>query len=118
VAFRGEDMRALTTQREAEHPETATEDIHIRNYDTRESHTLWVRVVEDGTCVFERSYRLRPGEAESELDALPEGEYDVEVELDGLRRRVGRCEVGEGPERTVLVEMGNGTVSVTEGVVG
>jgi hypothetical protein len=104
----------------AEHAQagTDTEDVHIRNYDGREAHSLHVRMVGDNGVVFEERYRLAPGGAESELGVVPAGEYDVEVELDGLRRRAGRCAVGEGPEHTVLVEMGNGTVSVTEGVVG
>jgi hypothetical protein len=53
---------------------------------------------------------------ESETGLLPPGEYDVEVELDGLRRWAGRCRVDDGPEHTVLVEVGNGLVSITEGI--
>jgi len=110
-------MRALSTRPSADSTSTDVEEVHIRNYDTRKAHSLWIRVVEDGDVAFERTYRLRPGETESELDGLAEGTYDVEVELDGLRRRVGRCRIGEGSDRAVLIEIGNGTVTVSEGVV-
>jgi hypothetical protein len=92
-----------------------SEDVHVRNYDARETHRLGVRAVGGGRTV-ERTYRVGPGATESERDALPPGEYDVEVELDGLRRWTGHCRVDEGPEHTVLIEVGNGLVSITEGV--
>jgi len=92
-----------------------SEDVHLRNYDARETHHLWLRAVGEGRTV-ERTYRLGPGTTESETGLLPPGEYDVEVELDGLRRWAGRCRVDDGPEHTVLVEVGNGLVSITEGI--
>jgi hypothetical protein len=92
-----------------------SEDVHLRNYDARETHHLWLRAAGEDRTV-ERTYRLGPGTTESETDLLPPGEYDVEVELDGLRRWAGRCRVDDGPEHTVLVEVGNGLVSITEGI--
>ena len=89
-----------------------SEDVHFRNYDARETHHIGLRVVGEDRTV-ERTYRLGPGTAESETDLLPPGEYDVEVELDGLRRWAGHCRVGDGPEHTVLIEVGNGLVSIT-----
>lgn len=95
----------------------AREDVHVRNHDDAE-HELWVHVVDaDGELVFERSYRLAGHACASELDALPPGEYEVEVELDGLRRWTDSCEIADATTGGILVETGNGTVSIT-GVVG
>lgn len=106
-------MRSSGTARDV-----GSEDVHVRNYDGRETHHLRLRAVDGDGRAVERSYRLGPGATESETDLLPAGEYDVEVELDGLRRWAGHCRVDDGPEHTVLVEVGNGLVSITEGVPG
>ncbi|MEF8842613.1 MAG: hypothetical protein V5A62_13465 [Haloarculaceae archaeon] len=82
-------MREMAATRSDETARTVgSEEVHLRNYDARETYT----------------------------DALPPGEHDVEVELDGLRLWAGHCRVGRRPEHTVLVEVGNGPVSITEGV--
>jgi hypothetical protein len=93
-----------------------SEAVHVRNYDGHETHHVRLRAVDGAGHAIERSYRLAPGTTESERDALPLGEYDVEVEVDGLRRWAGHCRVDLRPEHTVLVEIGNGLVSITEGV--
>jgi len=109
------------SQRRSNPPVTATETaatdelFHIRNYDIETSHTVWIHVGE-GEQRLETTRRLRPGETRTVAEAIPPGEYDIEVGIDGLRRTVGRCRVGPDPERTALVEVGNGVVSVTEGV--
>lgn len=94
----------------------AAGEIHLRNYDVARSHRVWLNVVDDGRRVLETTRRLRPGAVRSVAGDLAPGEYDVEVGVDGLRRAVERCRVGDGPAGAVLVEMGNGVVSVTEGV--
>lgn len=96
--------------------DAASEDIHLRNYDMEQSHRVWINVVADGEQLLETTRRLRPGGVRSIEDTLPPGEYDIEVGIDGLRREVERCRVGDAPERTVVVEMGNGIVSITEGL--
>lgn len=110
------------SQHGSEPPTTATETaatdevLRARNYDVETSHTVWIHVVDDGEQRLETTRRLRPGETRTVAEAIPPGEYDIEVGIDGLRREVGRCRVGPDPERTALVEVGNGVVSVTEGV--
>lgn len=88
-------------------------DVHVRNYDDEE-HVLWVRVVtEAGDLAYQQSYRLAGHDSAIELDALTPGACDVEVELDGLRRWVERYELAADATRGLLVETGNGTVSIT-----
>lgn len=96
-----------------------TEDVHLRNYDPFCEYDLTMTVTDGrGDLVFRRRYYFQPGEVESERDLLEPGTYEVTVELDNRRRETATCRVGPAPEQTVHVELGNGTVSVTEGLYG
>lgn len=108
----------MSRQRPAETTTTATapEEIHVRNYDVETSHSVWINVVDDGERAFETTRRLRPGEVYSVTGAVGPGEYDIEIGVDGLRREVVTCRIGDDPEETALVELGNSVVSVTEGI--
>ncbi|MEF8813784.1 MAG: hypothetical protein V5A55_08200 [Halovenus sp.] len=92
------------------------EEIHVRNFDVSRTYHLTVEVRENGRLVFANRYHLSPGKTASERDRLPPGEYDITVELDGLRRQTVRCRIDGTPERTALVQVGNGTLSLTEGL--
>ncbi|WP_267161020.1 hypothetical protein [Halovenus salina] len=93
-----------------------SEELHLRNFDVSREHTLTVRVSDDDGLVFANRYYLTPGKTVSELGRIPPGEYEVRVELDGRRQQTATCEIGERPSKTALVEVGNGTVSLTEGL--
>lgn len=93
-----------------------SEEIHIRNFDTSRSYDLTVEVRDSEGLAFASRYYLTPGKTVSELGQLPPDEYEVRVELDGRRQQTVRCEIDETPEGTALIEVGNGTVSVTEGL--
>ncbi len=92
------------------------EEIHIRNFDTSRSYNLTVEVRNSKGLVFASRYYLTPGKTVSELGQLPPDEYTVSVELDGRRQQTVRCDIDETPGQTALIEIGNGTVSVTEGL--
>lgn len=93
-----------------------SEEIHIRNFDTTQSYDLTLSVCMDDETVLSNTYHLTPGRRISEIYQLPPGVYDVEVTLDSRQRETARCEIGSAPERTALIEIGNGTVSVTQGL--
>ncbi|MFT4880237.1 MAG: hypothetical protein ACI9CA_000753 [Natronomonas sp.] len=96
-----------------------TEDVYLRNYDPFCEHDLTVTVTDgSGGPVFRRRYYFQPGEVRSERDLFEPGVYEVTVELDGCRRETATCRVGPEPGRAVHVELGNGAVSVTEGLYG
>jgi hypothetical protein len=100
----------------SESVEQRSEEIHVRNFDVRRSYDLTIEVRDDQGLVFANRYHLTPGKTVSELDRLAPGEYEVRVQLDGRRHRTTVCEIDETPEKTALIEVGNGTVSVTEGL--
>jgi hypothetical protein len=95
---------------------THSEEIHIRNFDDNQTYDLTLSVHMDGESVLTSTYQLTPGRRISEIYRLPAGVYDVEVRLDGDQIETARCEIGSVPERTALIEVGNGTVSVTQGL--
>lgn len=93
------------------------EAIHVRNYDVHASHTVAITVLDTaGRPVFESRYHLRPGQTESERGVLSPGTYTVRVRCDGIARECETCRVGPHPSRTAVVELGNGAVSVSEGL--
>lgn len=92
------------------------EDIHLRNYDVERAYRVTINVADGDSTVFENTYWLRPGAFLSEIDEIEPGEYDVTVEIDTGRSVTRRCQVDADHEHTVLVELGNGIVSVAQGV--
>lgn len=94
-----------------------TEDLHVRNYDVRRTYDVAVSAESDsGTREFERRYTLRPGQCRSLTGVLPDGTYDVTVALDPVSEETVACRIGPAPEATALVEVGNGVVSVSQGL--
>jgi len=114
-----ETARRFTTEKGREADRSVarrSEEIHIRNFDVNRAYDLTIEVRDSEGLVFANRYHLTPGKTASELGRLPPGEYEVQVELDGRRRRTARCAIDGTPARTALIEVGNGTVSVTEGL--
>lgn len=104
----------------AERPEViGSEQVHIRNHDHRVGYDLNLEIVDaGGQRVFENRYYLQPGQIESELEALPPSEYEIRATLDNLRMETLQCRIGPEPEHTLVVEMGNGVLSLTQGLRG
>ena len=97
--------------------EARSEALHVRSYAHERAHTVVVEAVTpDGDVAFETEYYLHPGDAESEVDALPTGRYEVRATLDGDKRETAICRIGADPGRTAVIEVGNGVLSLTEGL--
>jgi len=95
----------------------SAEEIHVRNYDFERAYEVAVRVEDaSGNRLFSRRYFLRPGQSRSERDVLDAGRYRVTAAIDPPERDAIECSVGSAPEHTALVEVGNGAVSVSEGL--
>lgn len=90
----------------------------IRNYDGRRAHDVTVRFLDaDDEIALERSYALSPGDVVSVATRVERGVYRVEAHLEDGNFVGTECLVGAGPGETALVEVGNGLVSVSEGLV-
>lgn len=92
------------------------EAARVRNYDHRDGHSVHVTLeaLDDGTRLTQRSY-LAPGQSTRVSDALESGRYRLRIRVDGVERRRVNVELDETPAGTVIVELGNGVVSVTRG---
>jgi len=108
----GDERRADTFQSGRE-----TAAVTLRNYDHLVGYDLTLRLeASEGEEAFEKRYYLPPGEVTHSPDPVSPGEYEATVVCDGDRQATGHCRVGPRPEHTVVVEVGNGAVALTEGV--
>jgi hypothetical protein len=90
----------------------------IRNYDGRRAHEVTVRFRDAASEVaLERRYTLSPGDVVSVAARVQRGVYRVEARMEDTAFVGSECLVGAGPDETALVEVGNGLISVSEGVV-
>lgn len=93
-----------------------TEDVLIRNHDFQRGYDLEIAATgADGEGVHDERFYLQPGETRSVFDAFDPGVYEVRVVLDGRRTASARVRIDD-PTDGVLVEVGNGTVSVHAGL--
>ncbi|MFB6359961.1 MAG: hypothetical protein ABEH59_01415 [Halobacteriales archaeon] len=101
-----------------ERPEVVgSEDIHVRNYDHQWGYDLTLEVFDaDGEAVLETRYYLPPGQFESEINALPAGRYAVQATLDNRKDASAEVRIDTDVEHTLVVEVGNGALSLTEGL--
>lgn len=102
------------TARSTDHP---SEDVLVRNYDFQWGYDLELAVQRPGfDAALEARYYLPPGGTHSEFDALEPGEYRVRAVLDNRRTVEARVTVEPGPGGGLLVELGNGAISVHAGL--
>lgn len=94
-----------------------SEDIVVRNYDQQWGYDLSLEVTEtNGEIAFEKHYYLQAGQVESELNALSPGKYVIEATLDNLTTDTLQCQIDATPKHTAVIEIGNGALSLTEGI--
>ncbi|MFB6153118.1 MAG: hypothetical protein ABEJ27_02590 [Halodesulfurarchaeum sp.] len=94
-----------------------TEDVVVRNYDVERTYTLQVQAIRGDTePAFEWTYHLGPGEFRGEIGVLEQGTYEIRVETNACGSDVKRCRIGPTARETVLIEVGNLAVNVSEGV--
>lgn len=105
------DDREATADRDGDGWLATVEDLSVRNYDVDRSRS--VRVTVAGGGVLDERFDLGPGETAA-VSNLPAGTHAVTVETDG-DRDAATCRVGTAPVESIVVETGNGVVSVSQG---
>jgi hypothetical protein len=93
------------------------ETLVLRNYDSEQEHDVTVRFLNaDSGNAFQQTYTLAPGAVMSISFRLQRAVYRVEVSVDDGGTANAKCLIGSGPDETALIKVGNGLVSVAEGV--
>jgi hypothetical protein len=91
----------------------------LRNYDADAAHEVTVRLYGPrDDLLATRTETVGPAETLVVASRVHRGVYRVRVDLDGYARDDAECLLGSGPNETALVEVGNGLVSVTDGLLG
>jgi hypothetical protein len=94
-----------------------SEDILLRNYDHRSGYDLHLTVVtHPDSTTFQKRYYLPPGAVVSECDLLPSPDCEITVVLDGVQEMSIQCQIDSSPDHTAVIEIGNGNLSLTEGL--
>ena len=123
---------ATTTTRKGGAVRTRCEQLHLRNYDEDRTYRQTVSVSRaEEPPEHEATYELAPGETESELEIIPPERYEVHVSgsfrpapgehpngTAGSDTAASSCNVGDRAPQTIVLECGNGIVSVSEGLAG
>lgn len=112
-------MRAPTTEpagRLRDRPDARCSELVLRNHDDR-AYRVTVELTAVGTGgTSAETYRLAPGEVRCPADVAPRGPTRVVALLaDGASDTVDGA-LGDRPDQTALVEVGNGVVSATRGL--
>ena len=116
----GRPTYAQAGERRCDDPDdraSRTEDVHVRSYAHTQAYDIELEIVTpDDEVIFNAECYLQPGDVKRELDALAPGKYEVRVTLDDERRETVQCRIGPTPKRTAVIEVGNGVLSLTQGL--
>jgi hypothetical protein len=94
-----------------------TEDILIRNYDHRSGYDLHLTVItHPDNTTFQKRYYLPPGAVVSECDLLRSIDCKITAVLDDVQEVSRHCQIDSSPDHTAVIEIGSGTLSLTEGL--
>lgn len=103
---------------ESEQSPPSGEAVVVRNYDSSVEHHVTVRLLDrNDELVVSRTKPVPPQSVVSLSAELDRGVYRVHVRVDDERLTTAECVVGSGPTETALVELGNGVVSVVDGII-
>jgi hypothetical protein len=91
------------------------EALVVRNYDATET-TVVVTFHEDDKRLLQRQYTLAPDGCVSFVTPFRRAVYDVTARVLDGDEDSAECLLGDAPSEAALVEVGNGLVSVADGI--
>lgn len=89
-----------------------SEDLRLRNFDDTSHHVAITVRDHRGTDSFAEDYHLPGNATASVLNELDDGVYEVTVTVDDRKTTTATCQVGDWPDQTIRIELGNGIVNV------
>jgi hypothetical protein len=93
---------------------TASEQLHLRNYDSIEGYDLEIRLQREQQSAFERRVYLPPGAVRCLGEVVTPGNWQVTVSMDEKRQERAWCSLGPAVGQTAVLECGNGIIAVRE----
>jgi hypothetical protein len=94
-----------------------THGVVLRNYDGEDAHELSVEFRDAaGTTVFDRTFALEPLDTVTAQPNVEPDTYRVSAKCDGGQTASTECLIGSQAGEAALVEVGNGVVSLTDGL--
>lgn len=93
-----------------------SEDLHVRNHDPETAHDVRLTIRRDGERCHRAEYRLLPDQSGSSVNLLQPGEYAVTAAVDDAEPETATVRVSDDPDRTIVVEIINGSVRISEGI--
>ncbi len=94
-----------------------SERIVLRNYDHEFSYEVSVTVTaESGQIIYNKQHYLLPQEYDRILHGFPEDRYRMEASYENQRKALEGVQLDENHENSALIEIGNGTLSLTRGL--
>jgi hypothetical protein len=88
----------------------------LRSYDHQCAYDVHIEIVDDGETLFESRYYLQPVQTKCETRSVPDGTYDVHVSVDNTDSAVMECRLDSTVAHTAVIEVGNGTFALSEGL--
>lgn len=93
-----------------------SEDLHVRNHDRRTEHDVRLEIRRDDELRHRGEYHLLSDQSGSSVNLLEAGEYTVSATVDDAASETATVRVSDDPNETIVVEIINGAVRITEGV--
>ena len=93
-----------------------SEDLHIHNHDHASSYDITLDIRDGEATKHHGEYHLLPDQSGSSVNLLPAGEYTVAATVDGQLSKTAVIEVSDEPDQTIVVEIINGNLKITEGL--
>jgi hypothetical protein len=104
-------------ERLRDRPDARSAELVLRNHDAGCAYHVTVQLTAAETAGETTvSYRLEPGEIRCPTDVAPRGQTRVVARLDDGPSDTVDGHLGDRPDQTALVEVGNGIVSATHGL--
>lgn len=94
-------------------PDVRSSEVVIRNHDHNRSYTVTVDV--ERLDAPAETHDIGPGTVRC-LSVGPHSAVQVEARIATGASDTAQCELGSQPDETALIEVGNGLISVTNGV--
>lgn len=95
-----------------------THGIVLRNYDHKHAHELSVAMYNSsGAIVYDETLAIKPLDTVTVRPVITPDTYRVTVKSDGERAASERCLIGSPGGEAALIEVGNGVISLTDGLV-